>query len=314
MRAVRQFRFGVLAQHVAPSREAWVETARRVEDLGYSTLFVADHLNHPFAPFSALALAGEATRTLRLGTYVLANDYRHPVMLAKELATLDVLSGGRLEVGLGTGYRKDDYDQSGMQLDSPRVRVDRFLKGLRIVKGFFSGEPFSFSGQYYAVNNLVGKPKPLQRPRPPILIGAGSRRMLSIAAREADIIGVNPRTSEGRLDLASMTARTAVEKIKSLREVAGSRIGDVELNTYARLVAVTNHPRDAAESVIREWWSSTAVSVDDLLESPFVQIGTVDQIVESLEKGRETYGLSYRVIFDANLEEFAPVVARLAGR
>ena len=112
---------------------------------------------------------------------------------------------GRLEVGLGTGYRKDDYDQPGMQLDSPRVRVDRFLEGLRIVKGFFSGEPFSFSGQYYTVNNLVGKPKPLQRPRPPILIGAGSRRMLSIAAREADIIGVNPRTSEGRLDLASMT-------------------------------------------------------------------------------------------------------------
>ena len=164
------------------------------------------------------------------------------------------------------------------------------------------------------MNNLVGKPKPLQRPRPPILIGAGSRRILSIAAREADIIGVNPRTSEGGLDLASLTARTAVEKIKSLREVAGSRIGDVELNTYARLVAVTNYPRDAAESVIREWWSSTAVSADDLLESPFVQIGTVDQIVESLEKGRETYGLSYRVIFDANLEEFAPVVGRLAGR
>jgi probable F420-dependent oxidoreductase len=285
----------------------------RAEELGYATFLVDDHFDRALAPLSALALAAEESRTMRVGTYVLANDFRHPAVLAKELATLDVLSDGRLEVGLGAGWRRDDYDQSGIDFDAPRVRVDRFVEGLRIIRGFFAGEPFTYTGRYYAVNDLVGIPRPIQRPYPPLLIGGGSKRILSISAREADIVGINPRTVGGAFEAASLKRERVAEMVDCVRGAAGPRLRDLELSVHAALVAVTNNRVNAAESILRHFGFDD-LSVTEFLESPFAQIGTVDQIVETLQERRETFGFSYVVVWDDNLEAYAPVVARLAGQ
>jgi probable F420-dependent oxidoreductase len=237
-------------------------------------------------------------------------------VLAKEAATLDVLSGGRLELGLGTGYRRADYEQPGIAFDPPAVRVARFEEAVRVVKGFFADAPFTFAGRYYRVQELDGVPKPVQRPHPPILIGGGSKRILSIAAREADIVAVNIRTTpQGEFDFTSITAEATAQKVAWVREAAGARFESLELNILAPLVAVTADRRGAAEQFLRFFGLPTdAQSVAQLLESPVALIGSIDQIVEDLVARRERYGFSYVVVWDNSLDAFAPVVARLAGR
>ena len=191
MARLRPFRFGVFAEGVR-SREALLDTARRAEDGGFATFLIRDHLiaepfGHQLAPLTALATVASVTRTLRIGSLVFANDYRHPVVLAKEVATLDVLSEGRFELGLGAGFSRAEYEQAGMAFDPPQVRAERLEEALRVVKGLFSNAPFTFAGKHYSVSSLNSFPKPLQQPHPPILVGAASSRMLSIAARQADI-------------------------------------------------------------------------------------------------------------------------------
>ncbi len=307
------FRFGIQVSG-APSRGAWIATAHKAEALGYSTLLVDDHLGNPLAPLPALAATAEVTTTLRIGTFVLANDFRHPVLLAREAATVDLLSDGRLELGLGTGYALPDYIQSGIPLDPPGVRVSRFAEAVQIIKGMFADTPLTFEGRYYSVHDLNGLPKPMQRPHPPILIGGGGQRMLSIAAREADIVSVNIKTTPaGAFDFSSLTAEATAQKLVWVHEAAGERFDALELNLLVPVVAITDNQRSAAEQMLRHWGiPAEAFSVEQVLESPSALLGSVDQIVETLQARRERSGFSYIVVWEP-IEQFAPIVARLAG-
>lgn len=313
----RAFRFAILTGGAA-SRKEWTDKARQAETLGYSTLLIDDHLYDPFAPLTALVSAADATTSLRVGSLVFGNDFRHPVILAKEAATLDLLSDGRLELGLGTGYWHGDYEQSGIPLQSPGTRVSRFEEAVQIVKGVFADAAFTYEGNYYTIHNLNGLPKPVQKPYPPLLLGGGSKRMLSIAAREANIVGVNVRTTaEGGLDFSSITPEATDQKIAWVRAVAGERFQDLELNMLV-FVIVTDQRRQAAEQTLREFEMSTdEASIDGMLASPAFLFGTVEQIIEDLQFRRQRFGLSYIAVGDYIqadvMERFAPVVARLAG-
>ena len=306
-----KFRFGIQVSR-ADSAAEWVAKARQIEDLGYSTLFMPDHFNDQFAPVPALMAAADATSTLRLGTMVLDNDYRHPLVLAKEMATLDILSGGRLEVGLGAGWMRTDYEQSGIPYDRPGVRIRRFEEGLQIIKGLFADGPFSYTGEFYNITGHDALPKPMQKPHPPILVGGGGRRVLSIAAREADIVGVNFSLAEGEVNpavAATGTAAATREKVAWIREAAGSRLDDLEFNVTVFVSMVTDD-RDAMGERVAAGFGLPAGEVK---ATPHVLIGTVDQITEDLEQRREEFGFSYIVLSGDVFEAMAPVVKRLAG-
>src|SRR5947207_14304512 len=200
MAKARPFRFGVVAES-APSREAWIELVRRSENLGYATFLLADHYVNEFPPIAALMAAADAASTIHIGSLVFDNDFRHPVVLAKEVATLDLLSGGRFELGLGAGWKLPEYEWAGIPFNPPGVRIDRLAEAVRVLKGLFADGPLTFSGRHYAIAGLDGQPKPLQRPHPPITIGGGGRRILSLAAREADTVSLIPRAlPDGTLD------------------------------------------------------------------------------------------------------------------
>lgn len=307
----RRFRFGAQISFAASGPE-WVAKARRVEDLGYSTLCVPDHFDDQLAPFPALVAAAAATSTLRVATLVIDNDYRHPLVLAKEAATVDVLSGGRLELGMGAGWMSSDYEQSGLVRDPPRVRIDRLEEGVAVVKGLLAGGRFSFAGRYYTVTAHPGTPRPVQRPRPPILVGGGGRRILSLAGREADIVSVNFDLRSGSVGpqvSSTATAEATVEKVRWVREAAGDRFGDVELSYTAYLTMVTDD-REAVAGGLGVGFGLTAPQV---LAMPNFAIGTVPQIADELERRRDELGFSYVVVGGECYEAMAPVVARLAG-
>ena len=307
----RRFRFGVQA-HNAADGKSWAATARKAEDLGYSTLFMPDHFGDQLAPMPALMAAADATTTLRVGSLVLDNDFKHPVVLAKEAATLDLLSGGRLELGLGAGWMLTDYEQSGIAYDEPKVRVDRFEEGLAILKGLWGDGPFSFEGEHYTIAGLDGLPKPAQRPRPPLLVGGGGKRVLSIAAREADIVGINPNLKSGAVgpDVAKngMAGATA-QKVAWVNEAAGDRFADIELNCLVFLAQVT----DDRQSVAEGYAPLFGVTPEDVLQSPLAMIGSVEEICADLEQRRADYGISYVVVQEGGLDAMAPVVAKLTG-
>ena len=305
-----KFRFGVQTS-TAVSREAWADNARKIEDLGYSTLFIPDHFNDQFAPMPAMMAAADATTTLRVGSLVFDNDYKHPVVLAKEAATLDVLSGGRLELGLGAGWMVSDYEQAGMSYDSPGVRISRLEEAVAIIKGLFSDEPVAHDGKHYSVHHN-GLPKPLQKPHPPLLIGGGGKRVLRYAAREADIVGVNFQLTEGRVNSAVMqtgTVEATKEKIGWIREAAGARFDDIELNVTVFAAIVTDDRATLAERLAPRFGTTPA----GLPEAPHVLLGSVDQIAEDLQRRRELFGFSYVVISGDGFEALAPVVKNLAG-
>jgi probable F420-dependent oxidoreductase len=260
--------------------------------------------------------AAAVTTTLRLGSLVFGNDFRHPVVLAREAATIDLLSEGRLEFGLGTGWEKDDYERTGMPLDPPGTRVGRFEEAVQLIKKLFGDEPVTFSGQYYAVSGLNGLPKPAQRPHPPILIGGGSRRMLSLAVREATIVSVNTRTTaSGDVDWSSNTAAATDRKVKWVQQMAGDRFGDLELNILVLAAIVTDRPRESAERLAQQWGiTPDQISLDDLLASPHFLFGSDDEIVETLQMRRDRYGISYVTVSEEeSMDSFAPIVARLSG-
>ena len=305
------FRFGIQTSK-APSGEEWAAKARKIEDLGFSTLFVPDHFSDQFAPLPALATAAAATKTLRLGTLVLDNDYRHPLVLAKEFATLDVLSGGRVEVGLGAGWMVSDYEQSGIAYESPGVRISRLKEALEVMKGLFAGDSFSFSGRYYNIANHEGTPKPIQKPHPPFVIGGGGRSVLTLAAQEADIISVNFLLAEGVVNpavAATGSATATAERIGWIREAAGDRFDDIELNATVFVNVVTDDRLGTAERVAPGF----GLTPEDVLGSPHVAIGSVEQIAEDLQRRREEYGFSYIVFSGDVFDMMAPVVKRLAG-
>lgn len=308
---VRPFRFAV-QEHSAPSARAWADRARLIESLGYSAFYVSDHFGEQFGPIAALMAAAGATTTIRVGAVVFDNDYRHPVVLAKEVATLDLLSDGRFDFGLGAGWLASDYEQSGIPYDRPGLRIERMEEGLAIVKGLLAGGPFSFSGKHYRITSLEGYPSPVQKPHPPIVIGGGGRRMLRIAAREADIVNVNYDLRAGRA--SRELARTGMaeatdEKLAWIREVAGERIEQIELSVYIFFADITEDPASLAGAMA----GAMGMEAADVLEMPHFLIGTVDELVEVLQKRRKRYGISYVILPGQVAESFAPVVERLSG-
>ena len=308
----RKFRFGVQVSSAADAA-GWRERAHKIEDLGYSTLFMPDHfIDSPFAPMVGITDAAAATTTLRVGTLVLGNDYKHPAVVAKEAATLDVLSEGRLEVGLGAGWQRTDYDALGLRYDPPGVRVDRLTEAIAIVKGCFTDGPFTFVGEHYTVRDYDAQPKPLQRPHPPILIGGGAPRVLRMAGREADIVGINPNLSSGELDAAvvrSSVAEQTRQKVEWIRDGAGERFDDLELQIRYFFAAISDDARGLAEAVAPGFGLTAA----EALESGVALVGSVDECCEILQRRREEWQVSYIVFGDDNFEAFAPVVAGLAG-
>jgi probable F420-dependent oxidoreductase len=306
----RPFRFGVTAPTPSAGTD-WAERARRVEQLGYSTLVVPDHFRDHLAPVPALTAAALATTRLRVGSLVFSNDFRHPAVLAKEAATIDVLSGGRFELGLGAGWLRAEYDQAGIPFDAPGTRVERLEEAVTIIKGLLAGERVTFAGRHYTIADLEGRPTPVQRPHPPIAIGGGGRRMLTLAAREASIIGLVPRARRdgSGLDLTDLSDAATREKLAWVRAAAGDRFDSIEIHALIQAVAV-GHRRTAAADDLA---SRFKVARDVVLETPYVLLGSIQEICETLRERRERYGISYLTVFERDMEAFAPVVERLAG-
>jgi probable F420-dependent oxidoreductase len=301
----RPFRFAAVLR-TAASGEAWAEKARRLEGSGFDALLVPDHLvGARFAPVAALTAAACATSRLRVGTLVFANDFRHPAVLAKEAATLDVLSEGRLEFGIGTGWMARDYDRAGLTLDPPGVRVARLTEAIHVMKGLWRGEPFSYAGEHYRIDGLEQLPVPAQRPYPRLMLGGGGPRMLRLAAREADIVnltmrvrpdGSGPDTADGGPDAFR-------RKVAVIREAAGNRFGEIELGTS--VLRVGGRGDSAA-------WSAADPSAQ--AGTPQVLAGDLPEMCEKLRRWRDEHGVSHYVLHDeSDLDAFTPIVERLAG-
>lgn len=308
---MRPFRFGIQSSR-ADSPAAWRDHARKLESLGYSTLFLPDHLDEQWAPFAALTVAAEATTTLKVGSLVFGNDYRHPAVLAKECATLDLLSDGRLEVGLGAGWLRADYEQSGIDYAEPGTRVERLEEAVRVLRALFRKEKVDFAGKHYNLEGAIAYPRPHSSTGPPIIIGGGGRRVLRIAVEHADIVGVNASLTSGAIDeqtIASVTAARFAERIEWVREAAGDRFGDLELQSLTFVTEVGRPRADVAEDYSRLF----GFPPEDVTGSPTVLVGTESEIVDTLVSRREEMGFSYWVLHDKDVDAFAPIVARLAG-
>ncbi len=296
----------------------WRDEIRRIEDLGFSSVSVSDHVTGGWAidPLVAMTVAAEATTRLRVLGMVFCNDFRHPVLLHRSLANLDVFSAGRVEFGLGAGWLRADHDAAGLPFDPPGVRVDRLAEAVEIILGLFADRPVTFAGRHYQVTELTGLPRPAQRPRPPLLIGGGSRRILELAGRRADIIGINPRLSPDVDPLA------AVDRAQPAAAGPESRLGrgpprwppvairatwsfSCGCSTYGSIIAAssTGPPPVTPPGLTRR----------PLASSPAVLHGSVDGCVDQLVATREQFGISY-LHLGGNLRAAAPIVARLAGR
>jgi probable F420-dependent oxidoreductase len=304
----RPFRFGVSGQRT--TRAEWLDLARKTSDLGYSTLLLPDHFGPQFAPLAALQAAAECAPRLRVGTIVLDNDFRHPAVLAKDAATLDVMTEGRFELGIGAGWMAADYQKTGIPFDPPGVRVERLAEAVQIIKRFFDGGPVTFKGKHYQVENLDGMPRPIQRPRVPIMIAGSRPRMLRLAAREADIVGLEDHQFAARVqgDAEVQPARI-VDQVAVVRDAAGSRLTDLELNLVVARLEVTDHPEDAADRLAAQMQIPTAV----VQESASFLIGSVESMIERLQRQREELGVSYVIVFAGVMDDFAPVVTRLSS-
>jgi probable F420-dependent oxidoreductase len=291
---------------MAGSGKEWAAKARRLEDAGFSALLVPDHLVGPrFAPVAALTAAACATTRLNVGTLVFANDFRHPAVLAKEATTIDVLSGGRLELGIGTGWMAQDYDRAGLALDSPAVRVARLAEAIQVLKGLWRGGPFSFEGRHYTIAGLEQEPVPVQRPHPRLLLGGGGQAMLRMAAREADIVNLTMRVRPDGSgpDPADGGPDAFRRKIDIIRAEAGDRFADIELGTSVYQLGVCG---EAAG------WSKANPSAQ--AGTPQVLVGDVAEICDTLRRWREECAISYLVLHNEfDLDAFTPIVARLAG-
>jgi probable F420-dependent oxidoreductase len=308
---VHPFRFGVTASR-ARSAEAWATLARRVEELGYATLVMPDHLGSQLSPIAGLSAAAAATRRLRIGSFVFANDYRHPLLLAREAASLDVLSDGRLELGMGAGWRTDDYRQMGMAYERPGLRIERLEESLLILKRLFAGERVTHAGAHYQLRGARLAPLSVQRPGPPILIGGGGPRMLRLAARHAQIVGLLPQFDpNGRPMLAQATEAATERKVAIIRDAAGSGFERLELNVLVADAGIIGAGGQALASI-----GTIAKSMGPHLVggTPYLMYGTLSQLREQLERRREHLGISYYVWRARLMEPMAPLVANLAGR
>ncbi|HEX6060618.1 MAG TPA: TIGR03621 family F420-dependent LLM class oxidoreductase [Candidatus Limnocylindria bacterium] len=305
--SIKPFRFAITATR-AESGDAWRAKARRIEELGYDTLLVTDHITQQLAPVPAMAAALEATTRLRVGSYVFANDYRNPVLLAKEVATLDVLSGGRVEFGLGAGWYQRDYDMLGLPYDLPGKRVSRMIEAVALIDRLFVEDSVDASGEFYTVHGATVLPKPIQRPRPPLMIGAGGPRMLRFAARHADIVALNPRFDANAQPVLSDLTRGEIErKLVRLRAEAGARLERLELNIFIVDAGVTDESRSLFDALATRLKGAAAQVVD----SPFFLYGSHADLKRQLLARRERLGITYIGLPEKAMEPFAPIVREL---
>lgn len=305
----RPFRFAVDVQEPLPG-STWLDTARELEALGYSTIFVPDHVDEGPGPLAYLAAAAAVTTTINVGTLVLDCDYRHPVFLAKELATIDLLSEGRLEVGLGAGWKRADYEITGIPMERAGARVGRLQEHTQILQRLWAGETVTFEGEHYRITEASLTPRPHSE-RPKLLVGGGAPRLLGWAGQTADIVGVNPSIHSGAIDEEAARdsfADRIDQKFAWLREGAGDRFDDLEINAWLAVAEVTGDP--AYAGVVAELFGTTA---DELRRSPMALLGTLDDAAEALAERRERWGYTYTVIPGAQARAFAPLVARLTG-
>ena len=287
----------------------WREVAQRAEALGYDTLLMPDHITDQLAPIAALTAAADATTTLRVGSFVFDNDYRNPVMLAKEATTLDLLSGGRLEFGIGAGWNTRDYRQLGIAYDTPKVRVDRMEEALALMKRLWTQEKVTHEGPYYRVHDATVLPRPTQRPHPPVMIGGGGPRMLRIAAREAQIVALAPGVNaRGGPNLRTVTTESVGKRIATLRR--SPRFAELELNVIVFDAGVT----DAARSIVDALTARLKAAVTAVIDTPFFMYGSRASLVEDLLGRRERLGISYIALPGRAMRAFGPVVAALRGK
>lgn len=311
----RKFRFGV--EMMEPLQGlTWAESARQLEDLGYSTLFVPDHFHEGYGPLVAMTAAALATTELIVAPMVFACDFRHPAVLARELASIDIFSHGRVEVGLGAGYNPLDYSRSGIVMDRPGVRVDRLIEHVAVLRGLFGEGPFSFHGEHYRIEELDGTPKPVTPGGPPIIVAGGGKRLLTFAATAADIVGVNPSTAAGRGSLA--TAQDALPssidtKFGWIREAAGDRFDAIEFTAWLSTAAVTTVASGSGATLLERLVASFGAPADEVLASPIVLVGSESEIIDRLHERRERWGYSYTVVQARAALDFEPIVARLNG-
>lgn len=308
----RRFRFGVQLNQAFEGC-TWAESVRELETLGYSTLFVPDHVDSGMGPLAAMASAVTATTTLKVAPLVLAADFRHPAIVARELATIDQISGGRLEVGLGAGWKAVDYTQTGIPMDRPGVRVDRMIEHARVLKGLFAGSPVHHDGEHYDITGLVGSPPPHTEDGPPFIIGGGAPRVLRFAGQFADIVGVNPSIHSGEIDTDAARDAQADridQKVEWVREGAGDRFDDLELNAWVAAASFTEDPVGFAEQIAPLFGAEDGAA---LLSSPMTLVGNVDSLTEELNRRRDRWGYSYIVVPGDEARAFAPLVAALTG-
>lgn len=310
----RPFRFGVQLAR-GTSRADWQDKARHAEATGYDVLSTVDHFTDVFAWAPAIVSAADVTSTIRFCPYVLANDFRHPALVAQDAATVDLLTDGRLELGLGAGWWGADYDKTGIPFEAPGVRVGRLIESVGIVKRYFTEETVTFAGQHYRIDGLPGNPKPAQKPHPPLILGGGGPRILSFAAREADIVGLiwksNPDGSG--FDRNDGGPEGFDRKVAFVREAAGDRFDGLEFNVLIERFALTDGAAATAaeiDTMARTW----DVPAEIVAGSPVALIGSRDEIVEKMLASRDRFGISYYTVREPDLDLFAPVIAALRGR
>ena len=307
--AHRHFRFGAKATKAASGKE-WSEIARRAERLGYASLQIDDHFGSQLAPMPACMAAAAATDTLKIGTLVAGNDFRNPVVLAKEAATIDLLSDGRFLLGIGAGWLRSDYRVAGIEQADARTRIARLAETVRICRGIWTGTPFSFDGEHYRISEVTGYPKPVSSI--PILIGGGGKEILSLAAREADIVGVNPKIVAREINprsMATAAAEAVDERIGWIRAAAGGRMDDIELQLQVLVTVVTDDRQAAAEKLA----PALGLPPEVILSAPYFQIGPLGLIADNLRELRDRWGISYIAFQQDATETVAPIVAQLAG-
>ena len=291
------------------------EVARRAEGLGYTALVFPDHLGMSMSPIPAMATVLAATEKLRAAPFVLNVDLHQPAVLAQDLATMDVLSEGRVDIAIGAGWNKPEYEATGLSFDPIGTRAARLTEAIAILKGCFRDGPFSLVGDHYTITDFDSQPKPVQKPHPPIFIGGGGRRTLELAAREANVVGLAPRLLKGRGDPQSMTMEATAEKIEWVKAAAGDRFAELELNAYpsGAPVIVTDDLKGEAGRISQRLREMTGVelSEQEVIDSPHIFIGSIDRLTEKFTELRERFGISSFMVGD--VDALAPVVERLAG-
>jgi len=310
---MRPFHFLADAREIVSGTEL-AARARRSEDLGYHALVTPDHLMGQLSPVVAMSAIAAATSTLRVGAFVLNNDLRHPAVLAQDLAAIDVLSDGRLDIAIGAGWNKPEYDALGIPFDAAPVRQARLAEAIAVLKGSLSGEQFSFDGEYYRITDYTGEPA-AQRPHPPLFVGGGGRRTLTLAGREADIVGLAPRITRTGLDAWSLTVEATREKIEWVREAAGARFAELEFNVYPSgwPPVLTDDLAGEVSTVIASLAERTGLELTErqVLDSPHLFIGSADRLAEKFQQLREELGISSFLL--GSVGELEPVLSKLAG-